>query len=105
MNWRTTLIGATCFIGPEQPFKNAKTDNCKLQWQGDGECDDVNNTPECDYDGGDCCKYDKNTKYCSDCHCHGCGSPSLQGDGKCNAENNNIALFDLASFSFFANDM
>ena len=27
----------------------------KPQYQGDGNCDDINNVAGCDYDGGDCC--------------------------------------------------
>ena len=37
-------------------------------WQGDGYCDDQNNTPECDYDGGDCCG-DSNNDFCTECQC------------------------------------
>lgn len=25
---------------------------------GNGKCDDINNTPECEYDSGDCCHFD-----------------------------------------------
>merc|ERR1712226_1408939 len=39
------------------------------QWQGDGYCDDNNNNDGCDYDGGDCCGDDVNTKYCTECEC------------------------------------
>merc|ERR1739844_6653 len=39
------------------------------QWQGDGYCDDDNNNDGCDYDGGDCCGDDVNTKYCTECEC------------------------------------
>ena len=31
------------------------------QWVGDGYCDDVSNTIECNYDGGDCCLDNTNT--------------------------------------------
>ena len=31
---------------------------------GDGFCDDATNDGRCDFDGGDCCLPDKNTKYC-----------------------------------------
>jgi len=43
---------------------------CRDDWKGDGECDDVNDTAECNYDYGDCCKKD------------------WIGDGKCDAKNN-----------------
>ena len=36
---------------------------------GDGYCDDVVNTPECNYDNGDCCG--GNTQLCSACICFG----------------------------------
>merc|ERR1711983_366616 len=39
------------------------------QWQGDGYCDDDNNNDGCDYDGGDCCGDDVNTKFCTECEC------------------------------------
>ena len=39
-------------------------------WLGDGFCDDITNTIECDYDGGDCCMSDINTQYCEVCLCH-----------------------------------
>ena len=38
-------------------------------WIGDGYCDDVTNTMECSYDGGDCCLDPVNTQYCSECQC------------------------------------
>ena len=34
---------------------------------GDAICDDISNTPECDYDGGDCCG--GSTQYCIECEC------------------------------------
>ena len=36
---------------------------------GDGYCDDATNDGRCDFDGGDCCLPDKNTKYCNFCMC------------------------------------
>eukprot|EP00093_Oithona_nana_P008204 08204.XXX_408979_409423_1 [CDS] Oithona nana genome sequencing. len=38
----------------------------------DGYCDDQLNTPECGYDGGDCCAHKKDNwdEYCEDCQCH-----------------------------------
>ncbi|CAM9475522.1 unnamed protein product, partial [Ectocarpus sp. 12 AP-2014] len=29
---------------------------CQESWKGDSWCDEVNNNPSCDYDGGDCCE-------------------------------------------------
>ena len=37
----------------------------------DGICDDETNTRECFYDGGDCCGYNVNTIYCTECQCKG----------------------------------
>ena len=34
-----------------------------------GYCDDVTNTMECEYDGGDCCGICINTEYCFKCEC------------------------------------
>merc|ERR1712111_105307 len=61
-------------------------------WVGDNFCDDGNNTPGCDYDGGDCCGDDVNTTYCSACECleqGECEAPVWQGDGFCDDGNNN----------------
>ena len=38
-------------------------------WHADGSCDDVNNNEACFFDGGDCCGYNVNTQYCSECQC------------------------------------
>ena len=41
-------------------------------WVGDDFCDDENNYPHCNYDGGDCCVLpggNVNTAYCSECAC------------------------------------
>ena len=37
----------------------------------DGFCDDISNTKECNYDGGDCCNPDAFYlgSYCTDCKC------------------------------------
>merc|ERR1711935_359257 len=45
---------------------------CVDQWIGDSFCDDQNNNPECDFDGGDCCPEEPANgwdQYCSDCEC------------------------------------
>ena len=41
------------------------------QWFGDNYCDDENNTPECGFDGGDCCDNEMEgyTNYCNACEC------------------------------------
>ena len=38
-------------------------------WIGDGFCDDINNNPECNFDGGDCCLDIVVTQYCILCLC------------------------------------
>ena len=38
-------------------------------WIGDNFCDDQNNNPECNYDGGDCCGPNIDTTYCTECLC------------------------------------
>ena len=48
------------------------SEGCKEpKYKGDGLCDDINNTTDCDWDGGDCCSQyipDWN-KYCFECEC------------------------------------
>ena len=63
-------------------------------WVGDGVCDDKTNTGDCDYDGGDCCGYNINTGFCTDCKCYFnetciAGTHPLVGNGYCNDETNN----------------
>ena len=38
--------------------------------KGDHVCDDFMNTPECDYDGNDCCKPWASFSTCDQCECH-----------------------------------
>ncbi len=40
-----------------------------IEFLGDGACDDDTNTPECEYDGGDCCLPEVITDYCDLCEC------------------------------------
>ena len=51
---------------------------CRYEWIGDNHCDDENNHPACDYDGGDC----------SDTKPDKCTEPMWIGDGNCDDENN-----------------
>ena len=37
----------------------------------DDYCDDLNNVPECNYDGGACCGSNVLTDHCDDCLCKG----------------------------------
>ena len=73
------------------------------QWANDENCDDENNTAECNFDGGACCNnnivgWDT---YCTDCEClqgqtttttvpnnENCGSPQWANDDNCDDENN-----------------
>ena len=41
------------------------------QWVGDGLCDDLANTIDCNFDGGDCCGPNVDTTYCTYCVCLG----------------------------------
>ena len=41
----------------------------KLEWVGDGYCDDMNNNEFCDFDDRDCCGLHVNKKYCVECKC------------------------------------
>ena len=45
------------------------TGYCEKEWIGDGNCDDVNNNEDCQWDGGDCCGNSVNTQYCQVCAC------------------------------------
>ena len=63
---------------------------------GDGFCNDETNNDACNYDGGDCCGYNVNSTYCSDCLCHipetcAAGYHPFVEDGFCNDETNNAA--------------
>ena len=54
----------------------------KVYWIGDKWCDDINNNPECNYDGGDCCDPNarKQAPYCIECQCK---DPQINNQGKC----------------------
>ena len=63
---------------------------------GDGFCNDEINNAACNYDGGDCCGYNFNSTYCSECLCHipetcAAGYHPFVEDGFCNDETNNAA--------------
>ena len=61
---------------------------------GDWFCDDDANTPECQYDGGDCCGPNVNADLCDKCVCyqHENCEFALVGDGHCHDEFNNPGL-------------
>ena len=65
-----------------------------LELIGDCFCNDEANNDNCNYDGGDCCGYNINTDYCSDCKCYhneACvaGTHPFVGDGFCHDDTNN----------------
>ncbi|CAN0581540.1 unnamed protein product, partial [Laminaria digitata] len=41
--------------GDDERVATSEDPTCIKSWLSDGECDDENNNPSCDYDGGDCC--------------------------------------------------
>ena len=70
-----------------------------LGFRGNGLCDDANNIPECDYDGGDCCGHFMQKGHCEECVCFDdqqnfyqqfpqwkC-KPELMYDGECDLAN------------------
>ena len=76
-----------------------QTDCFEPFWANDNYCDDYNNTPECNFDGGACCNNDKAgwDDYCTACECIDpsviptpvCGSPLGANNMWCDDENNN----------------
>ena len=43
--------------------------NLYSDWIGDGECDDITNIAECNFDGNDCCQEPLIEGSCLDCQC------------------------------------
>ena len=79
----------TTILNPSEPQKT--TDNCEYSdLIADGYCDDGNNNPECNFDGGDCCGNNVKTDFCSDCVCmeNICTFPYWATDEFCDDENN-----------------
>jgi len=63
-----------CNIPPESKCEDAS-------WIGDKYCDDETNNPECNYDGGDCCKkFDIKGSDCWDSFCTDCQCKALKTD-------------------------
>ena len=73
LNWVKENSGCNCGeCNPTAAPTNPPTEGpgcCRPQWIGDGECDDINNTKECQWDGGDCCGDDVATDHCTVCEC------------------------------------
>ena len=68
-------------------------------WWQDRLCDDFLNTPECGYDGGDCC-FRRGTwwdNYCTECECKAADCPTLKKywyqDSFCDDEMNTAGCF------------
>ena len=52
------LVVLFCFTPGGTPYEMSMYENCtdgEVEFIGDGNCDGINNTPGCGYDGGDCC--------------------------------------------------
>ena len=68
----------------------------------DRYCDDMNNTPECNYDGGACCGPSVNRLFCDACECvdpdieeyDGCGSGASLG--RCSLLISSIYIFSMS---------
>lgn len=68
----TTVAHCCCSAPPEWPMHRRSPTEVQCtdpDFKMDAYCDDDNNTPECDYDGGDCCGVGVNTEYCDECEC------------------------------------
>ena len=54
----------------EKEFCPKASSYCLVKdWKKDGECDDGNNNPGCEWDGGDCCGDKIKKDWCKDCIC------------------------------------
>ena len=72
-------------------------------FKGNGKCDDANNIPECEWDGGDCCSCFVEQGFCTECACldpsmkdfeqsqEWCCQVDKMNDGNCDNDNNNLA--------------
>lgn len=62
-----TMFCQDCFCLTDYPVQ----DNCFYKDRlGNGVCDDLANTQECNFDGGDCCLFDEAAfQACNDCQC------------------------------------
>ena len=61
----------------EDPF--SQNIGCEyLEKVGTGKCTDVANNAKCGFDGGDCCGFNVNTDFCTQCICYedlNCAAP------------------------------
>ena len=65
MTWVDTKIPDPNFA---TPFNLSSCSNF-TEWALDYHCDDVTNTPECNFDGGACCGENVDKSFCIDCEC------------------------------------
>jgi len=101
-DWANYCQECECFDMPETT--ESPMDDCFApHWVGDTICDDGNNTPECGFDGGDCCDNENEgwDNYCQECECldfpettqapdgSNCEVPEWFGDDYCDDNNNN----------------
>ena len=62
-------IGTTT-IAPQTTTKKPVPTSCAFpEYATDLYCDDLNNTPECNYDGGACCGQGVDRLFCDACEC------------------------------------
>jgi hypothetical protein len=73
--WSTEVVVNKCSFETKHflishCFLSADIAKCGfLVSKGDGFCDDNNNIPECDWDGGDCCGLYVQYGRCTECQC------------------------------------
>jgi len=75
----------------KENMENHQDQGCgSPEWATDEWCDDQNNNPDCNYDGGACCFNDFAgwQQYCEDCDCIECQPQSWVGDNVCDDELN-----------------
>ena len=58
--------------GGSNGYNNVDKDPCAIQERlllNNNVCDDIANTKECRFDGGDCCMENRDEIYCLNCDC------------------------------------
>ena len=75
-NVKTRFCKACQCLDPKFEQRDGQSNNrkrtwgCKFpNWKGDGTCEDENNNVGCEWDGGDCCGPNVNTRFCKRCQC------------------------------------